>query len=163
MRNLLITSALCLAPMAATADDQLDRFASVMVDMNVLMGEMMALEIEQGGGDGTPVRDALALLEWTPALQTAAACVQDKFADVAGPDTFSTMLDDIEAVIADSQGMTMTEFAESMDPMALIPQGMTQDESLAINEECGLPDAQLAAMSETGFTAAVMAAMSESQ
>jgi len=58
-------------------------------------------------------------------------------------------------------GMSITQFSEDIDPTELMPTGMTEAQSIEINEACGMADAQLEMMEQTGFTAALIATMAQ--
>lgn len=163
MRTLLMTAALTLIPLSVAAESQADRFADLTERMTRTMWGMMANEAEKEGANGDPMRAAIEKFEWTPALATATDCMLDRYNTAIGSDAVDEMFDRMDGMITQMDGMTLTEFTDEISPEDLMPEGLTEDQTLEINEACGMTDAQLAMMSETGFTAAMMGAMAATQ
>ena len=161
MRHLLITTALALTPYAATAETQAERFETLTEDMTQVMWGMMATEAENAGGDGTAIRAAIGKFAWTDALDAATTCVLDRYTTQIGSDGIDDLFDRMDRMIGEMDGMSITQFSEDIDPTELMPAGMTEAQSIEINEACGMADAQLEMMEQTGFTAALIATMSQ--
>ena len=128
--------------------------------MNALMGEMMAKEVEQAGGDGDIIRAAIPMDAWNDVAREAATCILDRFDAEIGSDAIDDMMDRMDAVIEAAADMTMTEFTDSDDMANMLPEGMTEEMSTQITQECGMIEAQLDRMEASGFSAALMEAYS---
>lgn len=161
MRKLLLTSVLIAAPITALAESQADRLENLTIEMTRVMWGMLASEAEKEGGNGEPMRAAIAKFEWTEALDSATDCLIDRYNDAVGSDAVDGMFDRMEAVVADMEGLSLDEFTEAFDETDFLPDGLTEEDTLEINESCGMTDAQLEAMQATGFTAAMMSAMAD--
>lgn len=163
MRKLILTTTFILSPFAALAESQGERLEQLSKDMTRIMWGMMAAEVEKEGGDGEPLRAAIAKFTWTDALDAATDCALERYIAEIGSAGVDEMLDRMDAMTTQMGSMTLTQWTDNLDPAELLPEGLTEDESLAISQDCGMLDAQSDMMQETGFTAAMMAGMAATQ
>ena len=157
MKKQLLAISLLLSP-SFVAADQLERFEDVSNRMNALMAEMMAKEVDQAGGDGDIVRNAMPEEAWNDAVREAAVCILDRYDAAIGSDGIETMFDRMETLIVKAADMTITEFTESEEMDLMQPEGISEDDSIAFMQECGMIAAQSEYMSSTGFSSALMEA-----
>lgn len=161
MHKFFLTAAFVAAPFAAVADSQTERLEDLTIEMTRVMWGMLAMEAEKEGGNGDPMRAAIAKFEWTDALDSATGCIVDRYNDAVGRRAVDDMFDRMETMIAEMDGLSLDEFTERFDETTFLPDGLTEDDTREINESCGMTDAQLDAMQATGFTAAMMGAMAD--
>lgn len=157
MKTYLVAGALAFAPSFAVADD-IARFEELSNKMNALMGEMMAKEVDQSGGDGDIIRAAIPDQAWDDAARDAAVCILDRYEAEIGAGGLQDMMDRMEGAFDAMAEMTMTEFTESEVLDNMQPEGMTDEMSVQITQDCGMMEVQAARMEASGFSAAMMEA-----
>jgi len=157
MKTYLIAGALAVLPNLSMADD-LAKFEELSNRMNALMGEMMAKEVDAAGGNGNIIRDAVPVDAWNDAARDAAECILDRYKAEIGPDGITDMMARMEGAFDAMEVMTMTEFTDSGAFDDMQPEGMTEEMSVQITQECGMMEVQLERMEASGFSAAMMEA-----
>ena len=157
MKKLLMCAAVILVPTLASAD-RMERFEAISAQMNDLMAEMMANEIDQQGGDGDIIRAAAPEQIFDDETTAATECLLDRYILELGDDAVDAMLDRMEGAIPQMADMSMTEFSESEVADALSPPGLSEHEVFDISQDCGLMAIQVKRMQESGFMEAFMAA-----
>lgn len=158
MRKALLAIAFAILPAIGAAQSQLDRMETVSETMNEAMVVMMVKQMEANGANAEPLMAALPDLDWDDEMRAAGQCMLDKYRDRIGSDGVDEMLIAMETFAAEVEalqeaGATMDDMSE---PEGILPEGMTQDESVEITQSCGMMALQLKRMSESGFSAAMM-------
>ncbi|MGB3627374.1 MAG: hypothetical protein WA989_16195, partial [Henriciella sp.] len=158
-KHLYLVCAIALIPGAAFAQSQVERLESLSEDMSRVMAVMMANEVEAQGGDGAALRSAAsAMPPWDDRMRAAGACMLDGYESASSRAEVDSMLSNMESAINQMPSMTMTEFTESDMSDGMMPQGMTLEQTAAINEQCGVMELQMEAMQQSGFMEAMMTA-----
>ena len=157
MKKLILSTAFCVFPVIGMADT-MERFEAISNEINGLMAEMMAKEIDQQGGDGDILRAAVPEQLWDNEMAEASECLLEKYEDELGSDGVDEMLDNMEAAMPMMADMTMTEFSDSDFADAMSPPGLDEDAVFEISQACGLMAIQVKRMRESGFMDAMMAA-----
>ncbi|MEL6959434.1 MAG: hypothetical protein AAGL89_10830 [Pseudomonadota bacterium] len=142
------TLALTTAAHAETQLEQLERLSETSTD--VMLGAMVDMAVSEGA-DRASLEAALVPFEWNDAMREAGGCMLDGYTNEIGSDGVETMLGAMEDFLTEVQGsdMDLEEMAEA--GMDIMPEGMTEDRSMEITQECGMTDLQLEWMAETGF------------
>ena len=157
MKKLLFCAAVALIPASAMAD-RMDRFEAISAEMNDLMAEMMANEIDAQGGDGDIIRAAVPEQIFDEESTAASECLLARYEAELGEEAVDDMLDRMEQAMPLMAEMTMTEFSESDIADAMSPPGLGEDLVFDISQDCGLMAIQVKRMQESGFMDALMAA-----
>lgn len=157
MRNFLITTAVILTGTAAFAQSALERMEVVGESMAGVMFDAMISEVEASGADVTALRAAVPDMSWDEPMRGAAGCILEKYEAEIGPDGIEAMLLKMEETLPKLQGLNI----EEMDALQadLEPEGISMDQSLAINNECGMTDLMMARMMDSQFMTLLMEAM----
>jgi hypothetical protein len=159
MNRLILATAILLFPASAFAETQLERFEALSDQMNVVMLDMFANEIEQAGGDATALRELDGMMPpWNNEIRIAAECMLDAYAGETSSDEVDAMFDRMDAVMPSLSEMTMTEATEQGALDSLTPEGLTDERMIEINGECGMMELQIQASQQSGFVEAMMAA-----
>ncbi|MEM6372790.1 MAG: hypothetical protein AAF727_08445 [Pseudomonadota bacterium] len=159
MLRTLLTAIFLTLPAAAIAQTQLERLEAISEEMNLGMAQMMVREIEAAGGNPAPVLAAFPDTSWDDEYRAAGTCMLDQYNAIAGQDGTNIMLDRMEAMNRQLATATMDSF-EAMD---IHPDGMSEEQSMAIAQSCGIVELSMRRMQESGFSAAMMQAFSETQ
>ena len=159
MKQYLFAASITLIPSAIFADN-LESFEALSNQMNALMGEMMAKEVDAAGGDGDIIRAAVPVDAWNDEAREAATCILDRYEAEIGQDGIDEMMGRMESVFPAMSEMTMTEFTDSEALVDMQPEGMTEEMSVQITQECGMMKVQMDRMEASGFSAAMMQAYS---
>jgi hypothetical protein len=161
MKIMTFATGLMMLPLAAWAQSgPLERLEAVYETLNESMVLVMVNEMEAEGVDPAPIMEVLPDLSWDDAMRDAGRCMLDRYDALIGRDGIDTMLTDLEAYAADlkdagNEGLTARELA---DPENMLPEGVSQDQSMEITQACGMIELQMQRMSESGFTEAMMKA-----
>lgn len=153
-------AAMFISTPTAMLADNLDRFEELSNQMNALMGEMMAKEVDSAGGDGDIIRAAVPVEAWNDEAREAAECILNRYEAEIGVSGLEDMMDRMEGAFASMSEMTMTEFTESEALDNMQPHGMTEEMSVQITQDCGMMKVQMDRMEASGFSAAMMQAYS---
>jgi phage gp29-like protein len=154
----LITAALFAAlPAAAFAENQLERLESISERMMTATLEAMVRMVEKQGGNPAPLRDAMPDVSWNDEYRDAGDCLLERFTAASSSSDVSEMLDEMEAFIPQMAEMDLETMSDDVN---FLPEGMTENQSMEINSECGITDVMMERMEESGFTAAMMQSMS---
>ena len=156
MKHLIIAALVASVPAAAFADSRLDRLEAISEEMTDAMYDAMIRMVEKEGGNPEPLRAAIPSLEWDDTFREAGACVLDKYISASSSSAVDDMLDRMEAFIPEMAEMDLDAFEDNTD---FLPEGVSEDFSISVNEECGMTDVMLDRMEESGFMAAMMQSM----
>ncbi len=152
-----LAAALTLAATAAPADDRLARFETLSEESTALMLDALVGMAVAEGADPARLDGALPVFEWTDPYRDAGACMLTAYDAQIGADGTDALLARMETFLAAAEGKTLTEIAAMSD--TLLPEGLSEDRSIEISQECGMMDLQVVWMEESGFMAAMMGAM----
>ncbi|SHH92169.1 hypothetical protein [Marivita hallyeonensis] len=152
--SLVLTAA--LFPFAATAETQLERLEVISEQMNDAMFDAMIRMVENEGGNPEPLREKVPDSAWNDEYRDAGACMLDRFTEASSAGAVDDMLDKMEAFIPQLANMDLDAMGQDND---FLPEGISEDFSIQVNEECGLTDLMLDRMEQSGFMAAMMQSM----
>ena len=155
VRTTALATALTLLPAATLAQSTLDRMEAVSEKMNAVMVRMMADEMIANGADPAPLLETLPDMAWDDEMRAAGACMLTGYTDRIGEDGVEEMIANIEQVTNDLDGMTLSALS---DEMAILPDGITEEQSVEITQSCGMVQLQMKRMQDSGFAAAMMSA-----
>ena len=158
MKHLVLSTALVFVPMAASAQSQLERFEEMAGQMSAMMGQMMANEVDGHGGDGDIIRAAIPEQDWDSDMRAAAGCILEIYVDESSTSDVNKMLDTMEELIPTMAKLTIEQFSENMSADMMLPEGVTNERSFEISQECGMWDLQMKATDDTAFMDAMIAA-----
>lgn len=158
MKHIFLSITLILTPLAVSAQSQLERFEEMASQMSLMMGEMMANEIDAQGGDGDIIRTAIPEPGWGTEMRAAAECMLEIYNSESSTTGVNDMLTVMEDIIPTMADLTISQFGETMDAEMMLPAGISSERSMDISRECGIIELQMKAMSDTGFMEAMMAA-----
>lgn len=153
---LLALLALPFAP--ATAANPLERIEAISEDITEAMFQAMVAEMGAQGMDTDKLQEIIPSTAWDDPMRDAGRCVVDAFTDKIGEDGVTDMLDKMEARLPEIQSTGM----EALDGMqSLLPEGITEAEAEAINDQCGMTRLMQQKMMNPEFMSAVMSLMSQ--
>jgi hypothetical protein len=157
MKHLIFAALVASIPAVAFAETRLERLETISEDMTDAMYNAMIRMVEKQGGNPEPLRSAIPSSEWDDTFRTAGACVLDKYISASSGSAVDEMLDKMEAFIPKMAEMDLDALGDETD---FLPEGVSDDYSIAVNQDCGMADVMLDRMDESGFTAALMQSMS---
>ena len=153
----LVTAALFAAlPAAAFAETQLERLESISERMMTATLEAMVRQVEEQGGNPEPLREAMPDVSWNDEYRDAGECLLDRFTAASSSSAVTEMLDDMEAYLPQMAEMNL----DTLEDVNFLPDGMTEEQSMEINSECGITEVMMDRMENSGFMAAMMQSMS---
>lgn len=156
MKLKFTAAALAIFPTIATAETQLERLEDISERMNTGMFEVMIRMAEKEGADPEPLRAAIPDGTWDDAYREAGACMLDRFNALTTTSEIDTMLDKMDAFVAQMATMDIDDEETQPD---LLPDGVTEEMSMEINMECGVTEMMMQRMDDSGFSAALMQSM----
>ncbi len=156
MIRTLVTLGLFAIPTAVFADSQLDRLESVSERTNeLMMVKMVEAMVAETGADPAPVMALIPDMEWDDAFRVAGECMLDGYRAEIGKGGVDEMLDLMEDMLPKLEEQSLEEMGEEMNVM---PEGLTMEASIGIQQECGMMELAMERMSETGFMEAMFSA-----
>lgn len=158
MQKLILPAAILVAfASAATAETRLDRFEAISeASNNLMLAGLVDMAVSEGA-DRATLEAMLPSFEWDDAMREAGNCMMAAYDAEIGTEGVDEMMNRMETFIQDADGMSFDELSESSE-MFTLPEGLSEDRSIEITDECGMLDLQLAWMGETGFMDALMSA-----
>lgn len=156
MKRLFTTLLLTTLPCAAVADTQLERLEVISEQMNDVMFEMMIREAVKEGANPEPLRAAVPDGSWDAPMRDAGRCLLDRYVEASSASAVNTMLDEMELAIPQMADMDMDAMGEDFD---FLPEGISEDQSIQINSDCGVAELMMERMDGSGFMQAMMEAM----
>ncbi|WP_439524738.1 hypothetical protein [Marivita sp.] len=157
MKQLFTVVPFILLPFAVQAETQLERLEDVSERMNSAVMEMMVREVERQGGNPEPLRGAIPDGEWNDAYRDAGQCMLDRYTEASSQSDVDEMITKMEGMIPMMATANMEDLGDNMD---ITPEGISDELSMQINNDCGMTDLMLERMQESGFTEALMQSMS---
>ncbi len=157
MKHLFIAILFATCPAAAIAETQLERLEVISERMTDAMFDAMIRMVERDGGNATPMREAIPDTTWDASYRDAGACLLDRFTAASSVTAVDKMLDDMEAFVPQMADMDLDSMG---DDATFLPEGISEDFSVSVNQECGLTGIMMDRMDESGFMAAMMQSMS---
>ncbi len=157
----LLVTALLLSTMSFTAiaNDQTERMVEVSEKMSSIMYQVMIKEAAAKGADVTILKTKVPDTSWNQEMRNSGACVLDKYEQKIGADGVSAMLNRLEQAVADlSKVSTMESFSEMS---SVQPEGISDQEAIAINTTCGLTAQLQKNMMANEFVQEVMRLMAQ--
>lgn len=150
-------SALLIAlPTLVAAETRLERFEDLSEKTSLEMSKVMVRAIETKGGDISGLMDALPDPEWDDAYREAGKCMLGKYEALIGKDGVDSMLSKMEEILPQLETATL----ENIGSFAVLPEGITTDQSADILKDCDMLDLILQRMKDSGYSAAIMQAHS---
>lgn len=140
----------------ASADDRLDRMAAIGEEMSAIMYQGMIAQLEAEGVDASALRSMIPDTSWTDGMREAATCVLDRYDAKIGASAVDTMLDNMESMLPRAREGGL-EAIESL--MSLQPEGMSDEEAVAISQSCGMMQAMQESSMAGDFMSEVMKLM----
>ncbi len=146
----------------AYASGQLDRMEELSEQLSKYMYEAMVESAATEGADVSNLKTMIPDTSWDGPMRNAAECVLDKYEDKIGQKGIDKMLEEIEDLVKQlKEGGGMQAFEAASSDMQ--PEGISEEESIAINEECGMADEMQRQMMEDGFVTELMKLMAAGQ
>ena len=137
----------------AIADEQLERMESISEEMTTLMFNAMVDSAKSEGADTSVLETLIPDASWDEPMRDAGKCMLEKYKQKIDADGVDKMLDELEAIIPTLR----TGGMEAMEKMANIqPSGISDEESMAINQECGMIELQQEKMMANEFVNELM-------
>jgi len=158
MKKASLACVLILLPSLAGAQSQLDRLEATSEATSVHMFTLMTNEMAANGVDPAPLQAVIPDMTWDDAMRAAGDCMLGEYTGILGSAGVDELLDNMDALSVELAAMAEAgaTVSEMGDPGDMMPEGLTQAESMRITQECGMVELQLQRMSESGFTAAMM-------
>jgi hypothetical protein len=158
MRKILLAMAVVAIPAASFAQTQLDRMETVSEAMTEAMVVMMVREMEANGADAAPLMETLPDMVWDNAMRDAGRCILERYSDAIGDSGVETMLTNMEAYNAEIEalGENNVTISDLPEPEDMLPEGLSEQQSMEITQSCGMMELQLQRMKESGFSDAMM-------
>jgi len=130
-----------IAPLPALAQSQLDRMEVLSEQANGLMNEALVAQIPALEGN-------LPDPAWDDRTRTAYSCMLDGYVDAVGEANVDQMLDQMEVALdgATAESLMNGEIDEGIDT----PDGMTEAQTQALVQSCGVMEVMMARMAESG-------------
>jgi len=140
-----VAPALVALSLPAAAQSTFERMETVSEAMGALMNEAFVAQIPALEGN-------MPDPEWDEPMRDAYRCVYDRYVEAAGEDAVAEMVTQME------------EMVETIDPVSLIegtapleqPEGITDENGIAIVTECGIMEIFMARMAESGAMGILM-------
>ncbi len=149
-----IAFALAVAvPLPAMAQDRVDRMEAISEEMSQIMFEAMVEEAVKDGVDRDALAAAIPDTSWTPEMRDAGACVLQEYEDVVGSDEVLAMLDRMEAVVPTLRDVSIEDW-ENIDDLE--PAGLSEEQSMEINQTCGMVELMMDMMMSSDFMSVMM-------
>ena len=141
----LTAPALIALSLPVSAQSTFERMETVSETMGALMNEAFVAQIPALEGN-------MPDPEWDDTLRDAYRCVYDRYVGLAGEDAVETMVTQME------------EMVNTVDPASLIdgtapleqPEGVTDEDGIAIVSECGVMEVFMTRMAESGAMGIMM-------
>lgn len=134
-------AAALLAPLPAVAQSQLERMEVLSEQANALLYEAMIAEMPALAGN-------MPDPAWDEPTRSAYACLLQGYVDASGEAAVGTMLDEMEAAVADAT--TETVMSGALGQGVQLPPGMDESRAQALMGECGVVEAMMARLAESG-------------
>lgn len=144
---------------AAFANSDLERMEELSEELNTLMYTAMLDEMAAEGADVSKLRAMIPETKWNEPIRQAAQCVLDKYEDKIGKKGVTKMLDDLEAALPALNNSGGTEAFESI--ANLQPEGISDEETIALQRECGMVEQIQKQMMKGEFMTELMKLMSQ--
>lgn len=156
MIRTLVTLGLFAIPTAVFADSQLDRLESVSERTNELMMVKMVEEmVAETGADPAPVMELIPDMSWDDDFRAAGACMLERYWAEIGKGGVDEMLVLMEEMLPRLEEKSFEEMGEEFE---VLPDGLSMETTIAVQQECGMMDLAMERMSETGFMEAMFSA-----
>ena len=156
MKRLITAALFTTLPATAFADTQLERLESISERMMAATLQAMVRMVEEQGGNPAPLREAMPDVSWNDEYRDAGECLLDRFTAASSSSAVTEMLDDMEAYLPQMAEMNL----DTLEDVNFLPDGMTEEQSMEINSECGITEVMMDRMENSGFMAAMMQSMS---
>ena len=158
LKHIASAALLTLSCATASANDALERIEVISEDMTAALFDAMVEELGAQGADTDALKRIIPSTEWDAPMREAGQCVVDEFTARIGEDGLNAMLDKMEARLPEIKGAGM-EALENMQ--SLLPEGMSEADASAINDQCGMTQLMQQKMMNPEFMSAVMSLMSQ--
>jgi hypothetical protein len=158
MNKTLLAMVAAAIPSVSVAQSQLDRMETASEAMTKAMVVMMVREMEINGADAAPLMETLPDMVWDDDMRDAGRCMLGRYSDAVGASGVETMLTNMEAYVADIEalGDNSWTISDLPEPEDMMPEGLSEQQSMEITQSCGMMELQLQRMSESGFSDAMM-------
>ncbi|MEM0912573.1 MAG: hypothetical protein AAGJ37_16485 [Pseudomonadota bacterium] len=144
----------------AYADSQLERMEVLSEELSQLMYDAMIDEVAAEGVDVSNLKKLVPDVGWDGPMRDAAKCVLGKYEDKIGSKGIDEMLDKLEGILPELRKGGGMQALEAMPDIQ--PKGISDEEAIALNQECGMVDQMQKNMMADGFMTELMKAMSGS-
>ena len=139
------------------ADSNFDRMETISEELTTLMYQAMIDQAETEGADVSNLKSAIPDTSWDEPMRAAGKCILDKYREKTNESAISAMFDKIEEMLPAIRSGGILEMDELGDVQ---PEGITDQQAMAINKNCGMTDLQQERMMSSGFMTALMQSMS---
>jgi len=144
-----------LFPLQGLAQLRLDRLETLSEEITAVVYARMVEELAATGADSAALAEAMPDPSWDDAFRDAGQCMLEAYDAEASAEAVDRMLSDMEDVLPRIAGASLEEMEELG---SFLPAGLTESDSLRINQQCGMMDLQRERMMQSGFMEAMMAA-----
>jgi uncharacterized protein (UPF0335 family) len=156
MKKIMLACLLIGASSGTYADDQLERMESVTEELTQLFYEAMLKQVESQGVNISKLKALIPDTKWDAPMREAASCVLNEYKQKIGNNGVDDFLDKIEALVPKLKGANMQDLENMADVQ---PKGITEAETFAINEACGMDELVQERMINEAFMGELMKQM----
>ena len=150
-----ISMIIAIAPTPGLAQSRLDRLENLSEEVTAMVYVKMVEELAPDRAESEVIAAAMPDATWDDDFREAGRCILEAYETESGEDAVDQMLSDMEDALPRMADASM----EDMEEMSsFLPAGLTEDESLRINQECGMMELQRERMMQSGFMEAMMKA-----
>jgi len=144
---------LAISPTQGSAQTRLDRLESLSEEFTAVVYEKMVEELAPDPTEREAIAAAMPDAAWDDDFREAGGCILEAYETASSAEAVDQMLSDMEDALPRLADASMQEMEELG---FFLPAGLSENDSLRINQECGMMELQRQRMMQSGFMEAMM-------